>query len=174
MNDFKIGINLWSQGTSWDELLDAGKAVDRLGYEHLWTWDHVKAIFGDPNQPIFEGWTAVTAWAMATERVKVGLMVGANTFRNPALVAKIVTTLDHASGGRAILASAARGSSSSIVIRDRIREQSRAATRLARRVGRRHQGARVGPERDLAGGRPLRLRRRDDQTRCRSRSGSRS
>ena len=103
MNDFKIGINLWSQGTSWDELLDAAKAVDRLGYEHLWTWDHVKAIFGDPNQPIFEGWTAVTAWAMATERVKVGLMVGANTFRNPALVAKIVTTLDHASGGRAIL-----------------------------------------------------------------------
>jgi hypothetical protein len=57
MNDFKIGINLWSQGTSWDELLDAAKAVDRLGYEHLWTWDHVKAIFGDPNQPIFEGWT---------------------------------------------------------------------------------------------------------------------
>ncbi len=103
MNDFKIGINLWSQAGSWDELLDAARAVDRLGYEHLWTWDHVKAIFGDPNQPIFEGWTTAAAWAMATENVKIGLMVGANTFRNPALVAKIVTTLDHASGGRAIL-----------------------------------------------------------------------
>lgn len=70
---------------------------------NIWTWDHVKAIFGDPDQPIHEGWTTVTAWAMATRRVKIGLMVGANTFRNPALVAKIVTTLDHASAGRAIL-----------------------------------------------------------------------
>ena len=103
MSDFKIGINLWSQGTSWGDLLDAARAVDRLGYEHLWTWDHVKAIFGDPNQPIHEGWTTITAWAMATQKAKIGLMVGANTFRNPALVAKIVTTLDHVSGGRAIL-----------------------------------------------------------------------
>jgi alkanesulfonate monooxygenase SsuD/methylene tetrahydromethanopterin reductase-like flavin-dependent oxidoreductase (luciferase family) len=103
MSEFKVGINLWSQAGTWAELLDAAKTVDRLGYEHLWAWDHVKAIFGDPHQPVFEGWTTITAWAMATERVKIGLMVGANTFRNPALVAKIVTTLDHVSGGRAIL-----------------------------------------------------------------------
>jgi alkanesulfonate monooxygenase SsuD/methylene tetrahydromethanopterin reductase-like flavin-dependent oxidoreductase (luciferase family) len=103
MSEFKVGINLWSQAGSWTELLEAAQAVDRLGYEHLWTWDHVKAIFGDPDQPIHEGWTLITAWAMATKRVKLGLTVGANTFRNPALVAKIVTTLDHVSGGRAIL-----------------------------------------------------------------------
>jgi alkanesulfonate monooxygenase SsuD/methylene tetrahydromethanopterin reductase-like flavin-dependent oxidoreductase (luciferase family) len=103
MNDFKIGINLWSQGSTWPDLLDTAREVDHLGYESLWTWDHVKAIFGDPHQPIFEGWTAITAWAMATQRVKIGLMVGANTFRNPGLVAKIATTLDHVSGGRAIL-----------------------------------------------------------------------
>ncbi len=103
MSNFKIGINLWSQGASWREMLDAAQAVDRLGFDHLWTWDHVKAIFGDPNQPIFEGWTVITAWAMATKQVKVGLLVGANTFRNPGLVAKIATTLDHVSGGRAIL-----------------------------------------------------------------------
>jgi alkanesulfonate monooxygenase SsuD/methylene tetrahydromethanopterin reductase-like flavin-dependent oxidoreductase (luciferase family) len=103
MSEFKVGINLWSQSGSWAELLEAAQAVDRLGYENLWAWDHVKAIFGDPDQPIHEGWTLITAWAMATTRVKLGLMVGANTFRNPALVAKIVTTLDHVSGGRAIL-----------------------------------------------------------------------
>ncbi|MGA3030440.1 MAG: LLM class flavin-dependent oxidoreductase [Candidatus Limnocylindrales bacterium] len=103
MDDFKIGINLWTQTGSWQEMLDAAGAVDRLGYEHLWAWDHVKAIFGDPHQSIFEGWTTITAWAMATQNVKVGLMVGANTFRNPGLVAKIATTLDHVSGGRAIL-----------------------------------------------------------------------
>ncbi len=103
MSEFKIGINLWSQGGTWAELLDAAQRVDDLGYEHLWTWDHLKAIFGDPDQPIVEGWTAITAWAMRTQHVKVGLMVGANTFRNPGLVAKIVATLDHASEGRAIL-----------------------------------------------------------------------
>jgi alkanesulfonate monooxygenase SsuD/methylene tetrahydromethanopterin reductase-like flavin-dependent oxidoreductase (luciferase family) len=103
MNDLKIGINLWSQAAAWPDMLEAAQAVDRLGYEHLWTWDHLKAIFGDPHQPILEGWTMITAWAMATERVKIGLMVGANTFRNPGLVAKTVTTLDHVSGGRAIL-----------------------------------------------------------------------
>jgi alkanesulfonate monooxygenase SsuD/methylene tetrahydromethanopterin reductase-like flavin-dependent oxidoreductase (luciferase family) len=103
MNDFKIGINLWSQGSTWPDLLDTAREVERLGYEHLWTWDHVKAIFGDPDQPIFEGWTTATAWAMATERIAIGLLVGANTFRNPGLVAKIATTLDHVSGGRAIL-----------------------------------------------------------------------
>jgi alkanesulfonate monooxygenase SsuD/methylene tetrahydromethanopterin reductase-like flavin-dependent oxidoreductase (luciferase family) len=45
----------------------------------------------------------VAAWAALTKRVRIGLMVGANTFRNPALVAKMVTTLDHISGGRAYL-----------------------------------------------------------------------
>jgi len=49
MSEFKISINLWSQAASWQEMLEAGQPVDRLGYEHLWTWDHVKAIFGDPT-----------------------------------------------------------------------------------------------------------------------------
>ncbi len=50
-----------------------------------------------------EGWLTITAWAMATKRVTVGLMVGANTFREPPIVAKMATTLDHISGGRAVL-----------------------------------------------------------------------
>jgi alkanesulfonate monooxygenase SsuD/methylene tetrahydromethanopterin reductase-like flavin-dependent oxidoreductase (luciferase family) len=101
--DLKLGILLWSQGTSWPAMLDAARRVDRLGYDHLWTWDHLYAIFGDPHQPIFEGWSTLAAWAMATERTRLGLLVGANPFRNPGLVAKIATTVDHISGGRAIL-----------------------------------------------------------------------
>ena len=77
--------------------------VDRLGYAHLWTWDHLYAIFGDPYQPIFEGWSLLNAWARETEQTRLGLLVGANTFRNPGLVAKNATTLDHVSDGRAIL-----------------------------------------------------------------------
>ena len=103
MTDLKTGILLWSQTGTWPEMLDAAKRVDRLGYDHLWTWDHLYAIFGDPYQPIVEGWTALAAWAMATERTRLGLLVGANTFRNPGLTAKTAATLDHISGGRAIL-----------------------------------------------------------------------
>jgi alkanesulfonate monooxygenase SsuD/methylene tetrahydromethanopterin reductase-like flavin-dependent oxidoreductase (luciferase family) len=103
MTDLKTGILLWSQAAPWPEMLDTAKRVDRLGYDHIWTWDHLYAIFGDPYQPIFEGWTTLAAWAMATEKTRLGLLVGANTFRNPGLTAKIAATLDHVSEGRAIL-----------------------------------------------------------------------
>ena len=103
MTDLKTGILLWSQGATWPEMLDAAKRVDRLGYDHVWTWDHIYAIFGDPYQPIVEGWTTLAAWAMATERARLGLLVAANTFRNPGLTAKLAATLDHISDGRAIL-----------------------------------------------------------------------
>ena len=87
MADLRLGIVLWSQAVSWPELLPAARRMDALGYDSLWTWDHLYAIFGDPYQPIFEG-RACPAWAAATERVRLGLLVGANTFRNPGLVAK--------------------------------------------------------------------------------------
>jgi alkanesulfonate monooxygenase SsuD/methylene tetrahydromethanopterin reductase-like flavin-dependent oxidoreductase (luciferase family) len=102
MTDVKLGINLWSQASDWPTFLAAGRRVEELGYEHLWTWDHVYAIFGDPYQPIHEGYTALAAMAQATSRIRLGLLVGANTFRNPGLVAKAVTTIDHISNGRAI------------------------------------------------------------------------
>ena len=102
MGELKFGINLWSQASDWESFLRAGKRADELGFDHLWTWDHVLAIFGDPHQPIFEGYTALAALAHATERVRLGLFVGANTFRNPGLAAKAITTIDHISGGRAV------------------------------------------------------------------------
>ncbi len=81
----------------------AGIRAEQLGYDSLWTWDHLYPIVGSDDGPIFEGWLTLAAWAEATQRARSGLMVGANTFRNPALVAKMVTTLDHISDGRAIL-----------------------------------------------------------------------
>jgi alkanesulfonate monooxygenase SsuD/methylene tetrahydromethanopterin reductase-like flavin-dependent oxidoreductase (luciferase family) len=103
MPNLKLGILLWNQATDWPGYIDAAKRIDGLGYDHFWAWDHLYAIFGDPYQPIYEGWTSLAAVATATKKMQVGLLVGANTFRNPGLVAKMATTLDHLSSGRAIL-----------------------------------------------------------------------
>jgi alkanesulfonate monooxygenase SsuD/methylene tetrahydromethanopterin reductase-like flavin-dependent oxidoreductase (luciferase family) len=103
VSDVKLGVLLWSQATDWPSFERSAIRIDELGYDSLWTWDHLYAIFGDPYQPIFEGWMALAAWAKVTSRVRLGLLVGANTFRNPGLVAKEATTLDHLSDGRAVL-----------------------------------------------------------------------
>jgi len=103
MTDVRFGILLWNQATDWPSYVKAVRHVDELGYDHLWAWDHLYAIFGDPYQPIFEGWASLVAAAGVTKRARLGLLVGANTFRNPGIVAKIAATLDHVSEGRAIL-----------------------------------------------------------------------
>ena len=103
MPEVKIGALCWNQYTDWPSLLQAGIRADELGYTSLWTWDHLYPIVGSSDGPIHEAWLTLAAWAQATARIRVGLMVGANTFRQPALTAKMATTLDHISGGRATL-----------------------------------------------------------------------
>ena len=96
-----LGICLWNQAATWAEFEGAAIRADELGYDHVWTWDHLYAIIGDPYQPVYEGYSTLAAWAKVTQRARLGLFVGANTFRNPGVVAKALTTLDHLSGGRA-------------------------------------------------------------------------
>src|SRR5690349_96094 len=68
--------------------------------EHAWLFDHLMPIGGDPDGPIFEGWTLLAALAAQTRRLRVGLLVTSNRFRPPAVLAKIATTVDVVSGGR--------------------------------------------------------------------------
>ncbi len=103
MPDVKLGLLAWNQQTDWPSLLEVGRRADRLGYDSLWAWDHLYPIVGQPHGPFYEGWLTLTAWAMATERIKLGLMVGANPYRHPTLVAKMASTLDQISGGRVYL-----------------------------------------------------------------------
>jgi alkanesulfonate monooxygenase SsuD/methylene tetrahydromethanopterin reductase-like flavin-dependent oxidoreductase (luciferase family) len=99
----RFGLQLWSQSTSWPAFRDAALAAEEHGWDSVWTWDHLNAIFGPWEQPILEGWSVMAALGPLTRRVRLGLMVGANTFRNPGLTAKLAITLDHVSGGRCVL-----------------------------------------------------------------------
>jgi alkanesulfonate monooxygenase SsuD/methylene tetrahydromethanopterin reductase-like flavin-dependent oxidoreductase (luciferase family) len=99
----KLGANLWNQYVEWPRFLEGMLQAEDLGYDSLFTWDHVYPIVGSWEGPAFETYTAMAAVAARTERATVGHLVTANTFRNPALVAKMITTIDHISGGRAVL-----------------------------------------------------------------------
>lgn len=68
--------------------------------EHAWLFDHLLPIAGDPNGPIHEGWTLLSALAAQTQRLRLGLLVTSNRFRPPAMLAKIAATVDVVSGGR--------------------------------------------------------------------------
>jgi alkanesulfonate monooxygenase SsuD/methylene tetrahydromethanopterin reductase-like flavin-dependent oxidoreductase (luciferase family) len=68
--------------------------------EHAWLFDHLMPIGGDPDGPIFEGWTLLSALAAQTRRLRLGLLVTSNRFRPPAMLAKIAATVDIVSGGR--------------------------------------------------------------------------
>ena len=68
--------------------------------EHAWLFDHLMPIGGDPDGPIFEGWTLLSALAAQTQRLRLGLLVTSNRFRPPAMLAKIAATVDVVSGGR--------------------------------------------------------------------------
>jgi alkanesulfonate monooxygenase SsuD/methylene tetrahydromethanopterin reductase-like flavin-dependent oxidoreductase (luciferase family) len=100
----KLGADCWNSYTDWPSWLAAMQRAERLGYDSLWAPDHIYPPNGDPYGPCLEPYMLVAPVAAMTTRSTIGLMVGANTYRNPALVAKMVTTLDHISGGRAILA----------------------------------------------------------------------
>ena len=96
----RFGAAFWIQRTDWPSLRDAAVTAERAGFDSLWFDDHLLADEGDWHDPKLEGWAALAALAPLTMTARLGLLVAANTFRNPGLTAKLAVTLDHLSAGR--------------------------------------------------------------------------
>ena len=100
----RFGISSGQQNYEWAQFVELWKTADQLGYDSLWTFDHLYPIFvPDPSGPCFEGWTTLAAVSQHTSRAKLGALVNCNNFRNPSLTAKMAATVDHVTGGRFIL-----------------------------------------------------------------------
>src|SRR5438270_11926932 len=88
----------------WDRLVDLARCGEAAGVDGLWFPDHfMSADDNSLGQPVLECWSVLSGLAASVPRVRIGAMVTGNTYRHPAVLAKMAATVDHISGGRLVL-----------------------------------------------------------------------
>ena len=97
-------FSFWTgNGQSWDDTLEGCRHAEATGWDGIWYADHFMPNEENIDQPIHEAWSVLAAIAVSVPRVRIGPLVAGNTYRSPALTAKIATTIDHISGCRVVL-----------------------------------------------------------------------
>lgn len=102
----RFGVQSVQQGVGFTQLVELWRFLDReTRFDSVFTMDHLITPVegGDPGLSCFESWMLLAAAARETRRLRLGALVSSNTFRHPALLAKMAVTLDHASEGRLVL-----------------------------------------------------------------------
>lgn len=84
----------------WQTAVDIAKRAEQLGYDSLWVYDHFHNVPRPAGEAVFECWTTIAAISQLTSTIRLGQMVGCNSYRNPGVLAKITSTIDVISGGR--------------------------------------------------------------------------
>jgi F420-dependent oxidoreductase-like protein len=99
-----VRFSFWPRPhTPWPDVLELCAQCESSGWDGLWYADHFMPDGPDPSDPINECWTTVSALAARIPRVRLGTLVLGNTYRHPAIVAKMAAGVDRISGGRFVL-----------------------------------------------------------------------
>src|SRR6478736_1066500 len=100
MGAMRFGLDIGQQRLEFDEVVDRTRFAESLGFDGAWGFDHFVPMYGEGPGNCFEGMTTLAALALATTRVRLGLLVAGVTYRHPSLFAAQALTIDHASHGR--------------------------------------------------------------------------
>jgi F420-dependent oxidoreductase-like protein len=84
----------------WQKAVDVAVHAEELGYDSIWVYDHFHNVPKPAHEAVFECWTTIAAISQRTSRIRLGQMVGCNSYRQPGVLAKITSTVDVISGGR--------------------------------------------------------------------------
>jgi F420-dependent oxidoreductase-like protein len=96
----RFSVQVGQQFADWPGIVRIWQEAERLGYDTAYTYDHFMAVMMDPFDPCLEAWTSLAALATLTTSLRLGVLVTGNTYRHPAVLAKMATTVDVLSGGR--------------------------------------------------------------------------
>jgi probable F420-dependent oxidoreductase len=98
----RLGIQVQPQHALYPKVRDTVRALDDMGVDILFNWDHFYPLSGPKDGEHFESWTELGSWSELTSNAEFGCLVNCNSYRNPDLQADMARTLDNISGGRFI------------------------------------------------------------------------
>ena len=97
---WRMDLNGIKPEKQWDKILEASTKIEKLKFESVWVYDHFHTVPSPSQDPTFECWSLMAALSQVTKDVRIGQMCTCNSYRNPAYLTKVASSIDAMSGGR--------------------------------------------------------------------------